>query len=241
MPRYKLLWWMKRLPLPRTYFSEFYNLTQLGLKPRRVVGKVLDWVYFQGQVPDAPTVLGAGSLPAPIELPPRSGQFVNTMMARGFQPGQCQDMAKYERSFASVAIGYRSPYCDLDFARFAYTISDALKIRYGRQKYILRKALCSVVPDEFLQVPKFMQRMKYDEAFSSTLEALCTDVLAQEAVEKRGFFQYSEIRKLLGRPPSKPYGPEAAMRLWTALCTEIWAQEFLDKRGLGPGRALWPC
>jgi asparagine synthase (glutamine-hydrolysing) len=241
MPRYKLLWLMQRLPFPRQYSTEFYNLTQLGLKPRSVVGKALDWAYFQGKVPDVPTVLGARNVPEPIELPPMRSQFVNLMMARGFQSGQCQDMSKYERSFASVAIEYRCPYCDLDFARFAYTISDALKIRYGRQKYILRKALRSVVPDEFLQVPKFMQRMKYDEAFSSTLEALCADVLAKEAVEKRGFFQYSEIRKLLDRPSRKPYGPAAAMRLWTVLCTEIWAQEFLDKRGRGPGGAMSLC
>ena len=240
MPRYKLLWLMQRLPFPRKYFTEFYNLTQLGLKPRSVVGKALDWAYFQGKVPDVPKILRARGLPAPIELPPMSSQFVNMMMARGFQLGQCQDMPKYERSFARCAIGYRNPYCDLDFARFAYTISDALKIRYGSQKYILRKALRSVVTDEFLQVPKFMQRMKYDETFFRTLAELCADVLAKESVAKRGFFHYSEIRNLLDRLPRKRYGPEAAMRLWTAICTEIWAQEFLDKRGRGLDQAMRP-
>jgi asparagine synthase (glutamine-hydrolysing) len=144
-------------------------------------------------------------------------------------------MPKYERSFAAFAVGYRCPYCNLRFVRFAYTISDALKIRRGRQKYILRKALHSVVPDEFLHVPKFMQRMKYDEAFSRTLEELCVAILSKESVEKRGFFRYSDIQRLLARPLGKSYSPEAAMRLWTAICTELWAQEFLDRQGRGTG------
>ena len=157
-------------------------------------------------------------------------------MARGFQNGQGQDFPKYERSFAAWGVGHRSPYCDVAFARAAYSISDSLKIRGRIQKYILRKAMSSVVPDEFLQVPKRMQTLRQDTVFADTLDELCSAVLSDSAVKNHGYFEYSAIEKLRRRSPGKPYRREAAMRLWTALTTELWAQEFLDRRGRGPQR-----
>jgi asparagine synthase (glutamine-hydrolysing) len=239
MPRYKMLKLMKpflRLPFLRKPLTEFYNLTQLGLKPKSPFGRALDWLYFRDSVPAVPAVRGAHGLPEPIELPAVGPEFVNAAMARGFQNGQCQDYPKYERSFAAWGVAHRSPYCDVAFARSVYSISDSLKIRGGIQKYILREAMRSVVPDEFLQVPKFMQTLRQDTAFSDTLDELCSAVLSDSAVKKRGYFDYSAIEKLRHRSPGKPYRREAAMRLWTALTTELWAQEFLDRRGRGPER-----
>jgi asparagine synthase (glutamine-hydrolysing) len=239
MPRYRLLKLMKpflRFPFLRRPLAEFYNLTQLGLNPKSAFGKALDWIYFRNSVPAVPAVRGAHSLPDPIELPPVGPEFVNAAMARGFQNGQCQDFPKYERSFAAWGVAHRTPYCDVGFARLAYSISDSLKIRGGVQKYILRKAMSSVVPDEFLQVPKRMQTLRQDTTFSDTLDELCSSVLSESAVKNRDFFEYSAIEKLRHRSPRKPYRREAAMRLWTALTTELWAQEFLDRRGRGVER-----
>ena len=176
-----------------------------------------------------PKIINA-KLPLPISLPPVGCEFVNIAMARGFQKGQCSDFPKYERSFAVSGIKYRSPFCDESFARFAFTISDSLKIHRGVQKYILRKAMKSIVPDELLEVPKYMQTMKHDKAFSDTLDEICATVLSIDAVEKRGFFNYLDIKNLQYRPSGQAYSRDTAMRLWTILATEIWAQELLDKK-----------
>ena len=112
----------------------------------------------------------------------------------------------------------------------AFTVSDSLKIHHGKQKYILRKAMKSLVPDDLLAIPKYMQTMKHDVVFSDTLDEICETVLSKEAVESRGFFKYEDIRKLQSRPTGKPYSRDAAMRLWTILVSEIWAQELLDKQ-----------
>jgi asparagine synthase (glutamine-hydrolysing) len=131
-------------------------------------------------------------------------------------------------------MSYRSPFFDRNLIQVAYSIPDSLKIRNGRDKYILRRALKSIVPDELLNVPKSLQRMKYDVDFSNTLDEISDRLLSRENVIRRGFFDYSDIERLRKRKTDKPYSGEGAMRLWTALLTETWAQEFLDKRGAGP-------
>ena len=239
MPRYRLLDLMRPLvgvPFLRGPLTEFYNQTQLGLPPSSWLGKALDLAYYRGKLPPVPVVRGAHGPPQPVELPEPGPEFVNRAMARGFQAGQASDFPKYERCFAAYGIAYRSPFCDVTFARSAYTISDSLKIKNGAQKYILRRAMASVVPEAFLAVPKFMQALKQDAAFADRLDQVCSRVLSREAVTRRGLFDYAEIERLSRRPPGGTYTRDAANRLWTALTTEVWARLFIDGRGRPPAQ-----
>jgi asparagine synthase (glutamine-hydrolysing) len=110
-------------------------------------------------------------------------------------------------------------------------VDDALKITRRRQKHILREAMRGIVPDKVLDVPKLPQRMGYDLEFSQALDQLVSKYLSPTRVNERGFFDPLEISTLTQRHPSKPYGAEWGMRLWTAVLTEIWAETFIDQRG----------
>jgi hypothetical protein len=224
---------MQRLAPLRVPLREFYGLTQYGREPRGVVGASLGRLYFGDRVPSVPAVRGAVQTPE-ISLPEFGPEFVNRYMARSFQHGQCQDSQKYERPLAAFGVGYRSPFADVGLARFAFALSDRLKIRWGVEKYVLRRALADVVPPEFLSRPKFPGIMAVDEAFSARLDELAAEVLSREAVEQRGWFSHAELRTLQRPGSQAPYSREGAMRLWTPLLTELWAQEFLDGRGRAP-------
>jgi asparagine synthase (glutamine-hydrolysing) len=234
MPRYKLLWLMKKAPILKRPLGEFYDLTQVGIKPKSLLGRALDTLYFRGKLPNAPKVIGASYFAKPSEFGQINQEFINTNLVKRFQYGICSGMHKYEKNFAAFGMSYRSPFFDRNLIQVAYSIPDSLKIRNGRDKYILRRALKSIVPDELLNVPKSLQRMKYDVDFSNTLDEISDKFLSRENVIRRGFFDYSDIERLRKRKTDKPYSGEGAMRLWTALLTETWAQEFLDKRGAGP-------
>ena len=89
----------------------------------------------------------------------------------------------------------------------------------------------TIVPEEFLNVPKIPQRMSYDLEFFAEIEDVAKKYLNQNSVNYRDFFYYSDIKKFKRKDSSKPYSAEGTMRIWTAILTEIWAIEFLDKRG----------
>ncbi len=228
MPRYRLLWLIKTVPVFRGALEEFYNRTQYGVTPMTFVGKLLNAMYYRGTPPAVPSIKNSSYTVSPAPFPPVTFDFINRMMAKGFQYGQSQDAMKYERSFAASGIKYRLPFSDLDFTRFAYTIDDSLKIRFRQNKYVLRKAFAGTVPAEFLEIPKFAQRARCDNEFCDMLDLLKDDLFSKEATLSRGFFDYQELNSLFSRDADRPYNDEISMRLWTAIATELWAKIFLD-------------
>jgi asparagine synthase (glutamine-hydrolysing) len=237
MPRHMLLALMKRLPPLRKGLREFYTYTQLGLPPQAVIGRLLAWAKFRGNLPPVPRVTGA-ALPEAWTFPPVGREFINRVMAAGFQAGVCQDIPKFERTFAASGLDYRPPYYDLGFVRSGFTITDDLKIRGSKQKYILRRSLDGLVPPRFRELKKFPQRMNVDAAFSDAMVDIVTRTLTPERITSRGFFAVEDIRRLSAARRNGRFLPEAAARLWTVVLTEMWAQRFLDARGEAPVPAV---
>jgi asparagine synthase (glutamine-hydrolysing) len=129
---------------------------------------------------------------------------------------------------------YASPFLDRNFRQMAFTIPSNQKIRLGKEKYVLRRALRQLVPQEVVNIPKFPMIMKHDGTFSDALDEVADIVLSKERVERRGFMAFAEVRKLRQRRARGAYSSEGAMRLWTALLTEIWAETSLDLPGERP-------
>jgi asparagine synthase (glutamine-hydrolysing) len=233
MPKYKILPYVTKAAFLKTPLQEFYNLTQIGVKPKSVVGQILDALYFRGTVAAVPKVIGTMYVPDAIAFPESEKEFINQMLISSFQSGVCQSIQKFDRSFAASGVRYLSPFYDRGLVQLAYSIPDSFKIKSGIEKYIFRKALDGIVPKTLLKTPKLPQRMNYDLAFSNTLDEVTDNYLSKSKVEARGFFLFSDIQRLKRRKGTKPYSAEGGMRLWTALLTELWGVEFLDKKGHG--------
>ena len=231
MPRHRLVGLAGRLPLLRGPLFEIFDLTQIGLQPGSIAGRALAALMYRGKVPPVPVVIDGGTVQRPVRTPP-GPDFLNRVLAAGYQNSALQDVGKFERPFAASGVGYTSPCLDVSFARMAFTIDERLKIRKGVEKYIFRTSLASVVPERFRSIPKHPQRMRYDVEFSDCLDREADILLTPDSVKSRGFFEQQSIDRLRRRAAGRPYAAEAAMRLWTALATETWARLFLDNRGL---------
>ena len=227
MPRHKLVALAGRLQPLRSALFEIFDLTQRGLQPDSMFGKVLAGLLYRGRIPPVPVVIGGGKLPRP-DRPIPGPDFLNRFLANEYQHGTPQ---RFERTFGASGVNHTSPFHDLEFVRLALTIDERLKIKRGTEKYIFRAALFSVVPEKFRSVPKHPQRMRYDVEFANCLDQLADDLLSPESIKTRGFFEPQSIERLGKRRAGKPYAAEAAMRLWTALATETWARLFLDNKG----------
>jgi len=231
MPKYKLFWLMRVLPMFKGPLHQFLGLTQLGLPPTSPGGKLLAHLKYKGRLPTPPRVIGAKPVTGPVALPDWGREFLNRALAAGFQTGVCQDVQKFERGFAAHGVEYRSPFYDLEFVRTAYTVTDKLKLVRGNDKWIWRRAARRWVPTELCEVPKLPQRMRYDSGFADELDAWFAEAFGPDR-PNRGLFERATLDALI-RPggPERGYGDEAAMRIWTAVMTELWAQRFIDARG----------
>lgn len=229
MPRHKLLWLADRLPPLRAALLEFHALTQSGRPPGRPLARLLEWLYFRDLVGPVPRIRGADYRPGPPELPPPGPEFLNRCLLAAAPAST--GLARMERPLQASGVDFVTPFTERALMDYAFTVPDRLKIRRGREKYILRRALRALVPAALLDVPKFPMRMRYDASFAASLDALCERYLSRERIERRGLFAFDELQRLRGCKRAGQYSAEGAMRLWTAVGTEIWAEQFLDRRG----------
>lgn len=234
MPKHKLLYLAGKFPVLREPLSEFYTLTQSGRKPHSLTGRAMDRLYFRGGVPEAPVILASRLEPQLTPFPEPGAEMLNRFLCDGLQESLAQWLPKVERTLRAGGVSFSSPFLDREFMQLAFTIPSALKIRRGREKYILRQAMRSLVPEKVLNVPKFPMRMQHGPAFAEALDKLADTWLSRERIERRGFFDFTAITKLRRKTPSASYSFEGAMRIWTAAATEIWAELFLDRRGAPP-------
>jgi asparagine synthase (glutamine-hydrolysing) len=231
MPRHRLLWLISRLWPVRASLADLYDQTQYGTRPNHLLARAASRIYFDRKLGVAPRVIGIDHPPPPPPLPPPGPEFVNRVLAEHFQEAQGTDAPKYERNFAAWGVSFRGAYCDVGLARFAFTISDRLKIRATERKIVLRRALRPVVPQSLLVTPKAPMRIRADDAFIAMLDRLAKSLLSETAVRDRGMFRYEDVAAAITGARTRPASYERIMRLWTLLLTELWAQAFVDNRG----------
>lgn len=234
MPKHKIIRMIQWLPWFKTPLEEFYNYTQVSIRPASVIGRMMQMAYFRNSDSPPPEVIGATTRPNVSALPRRKSELLNEVLKSGVVYGVPKWLPKAERLHMAHGLEVRSPFIDVTLIHQAFQIPDKYKIKGWREKHIFREAVQPLLPPEVLNRPKFPQAMKYDKVLSDVLERITHQILSPEAVQARGFFDTADIDRLLQRRPFTAYSAEQSMRLWTAILTELWARIYVDNRGTAP-------
>jgi len=233
MPRHMVAHVAAKVGLGAGPLEEFYRYTQSGRLPTSLFGKTLVALYYRGRAVPAPRVLGAATMPESAGLDLAAAQPLNELLRRSLL-GAPNAYAALERICGGAGLAFNAPYFDSDLVQCALQIPDRLKIRGRQQKYILRLACRSLLPDAIAQRKKGMPRLRHDRALCDVLDRLADDLLAPQVVRSRQLFDPAEVDRARRRPSSGIYGTDQFYRLWTLLLTELWARLFLDGRGARP-------
>jgi len=131
---------------------------------------------------------------------------------------------------ASMAVGLegRSPLLDHPLVEFAARLPSGLKLRRGRGKHVLRRAVADLLPPRVLARRKKGFGVPVDRWFRGELREMLADVLLSPRAAARPFFRPEEVRRLCddhlaGRR-------DRGNQLWALLMLELWARRFLDGR-----------
>jgi asparagine synthetase B (glutamine-hydrolysing) len=161
-------------------------------------------------------------------------EFLNRALLDSEPEHTAYSLPRIERTLQASGIDYVSPFLDRNVIDFAFTLPSHMKIRRGREKYILREAMRRLISDDLRKVPKGLMRFDQSHRFTSTLQSLADTYLSADRVHKRGFFDAAQIDHIRKRCAGPAPHPEASMRLWTLIATEVWAEQYLDNRGRRP-------
>ena len=128
----------------------------------------------------------------------------------------------------AVGVEVRVPFLDLDLVSFSATLPDCLKQRGGEGKWILKKAMESYLPHDVIYRPKTGFGAPLRRWMRHDLRELLGDLLSEESLNRRGFFDASAVQQLISRNDSGRV--DASYTLLSLLCIEIWCRQFYDIR-----------
>jgi len=130
------------------------------------------------------------------------------------------------------SVEVRVPFLDRELAEFvAWNVPPRLKLKgFSRSttKYILRKAMQDVLPDEVLRQPKASFAAPVDYWLAKELREMVDDLLSESRLRRRGLFRPQAIRRYVNEHRSG--AQDWSMQIWQFLTLELWMQTFLDKR-----------
>jgi asparagine synthase (glutamine-hydrolysing) len=136
-------------------------------------------------------------------------------------------LTKVDRMSMAHSIEARVPLLDHKLIELAATIPAELKLRGSTTKYILKRAMKGILPDEILERPKRGFAIPLGHWFRGSLLGFVRELLLSDTTRRRGYFDTGYIESLLGRS-RQPEGLN--LRIWTLISFELWCRRFLDAR-----------
>jgi len=141
---------------------------------------------------------------------------------------------KADRMTMAHAVEERVPILDHSIAEFAFTIPPRLKLKGLTGKYIFKKAMAGLVPDQIINRRKHGFNVPADYWFRHSLRDILTRLLRES---RHDYYNREYILNLLtkfqGSKGSYNINFLNAQKLWSILIFEIWHRLFIENNRVG--------
>jgi asparagine synthase (glutamine-hydrolysing) len=130
-------------------------------------------------------------------------------------------LEKVDRSTMAASIEVRVPFLDNDLVDFCMRLSGPQKVRFGQKKWLLKKALKGVVPEDILYGKKTGFGVPYGYWLRGALKPLFFDHLQTFQNNHPGVLDSASIQSLYDEHTSRRR--DRSFLLWKILNFMIWA------------------
>ena len=134
-----------------------------------------------------------------------------------------------DRLSMAFSIESRVPYLDYRLVEYIASLPQDNKIRHGITKYLLRKAIRGIVPDEIRCRMDKMGFVAPEEVWMrEELRPFVLDMIGSDSFKNRKYWDAAGVAEeyRLFLEGKHPYSPE----IWRFVCTELWLRMFFDNR-----------
>ncbi|HEY6231575.1 MAG TPA: asparagine synthase-related protein, partial [Pyrinomonadaceae bacterium] len=135
-------------------------------------------------------------------------------------------LVKMDIAAMSVSLEARSPFLDHHLMEFAATLPEHLKLRRMTTKYLLKRVLKQLVPEENLNRAKMGFGVPISHWFRGTMQPFLRETLLSEKALARGLFKKEKVRQLIDQHVEHRH--DHSHRLWSLLMLELWFERFID-------------
>lgn len=131
-----------------------------------------------------------------------------------------------DRASMAASVEVRVPFIDKEVIGTAMKIDGQLKYKKGESKYILKKLAERYLPHKIIYRPKASFGAPIRSWISGELRGMVDDLLSKESIEKRGFFHYNYVQKLID--DDRKGAEDNAYRIYQLLTLELWFRQYID-------------
>jgi asparagine synthase (glutamine-hydrolysing) len=144
--------------------------------------------------------------------------------SKTYLPGDI--LTKVDRMTMAVSLEARVPLLDHELIEFVQTIPANLKLKGTETKYIFKKAMEGIVPNEILYRAKQGFGVPINEWINSQLKGKIHDILSEKRTLERGYFEPRYIKILLDEHARNRR--DHSHSLWILWMLELWHRRFVD-------------
>ncbi len=137
-------------------------------------------------------------------------------------------LVKVDIASMANSLEARSPFLDHKLMEFAASLPAHYKMKNFVKKYILKKAVKGLIPEENINRNKMGFGVPVGRWFRNELKIFLQDTLLSANSLGRGYFDRGAIKKMVDEHMAgkKDY----AFQLWSLLMLELWHRRFIDLR-----------
>ncbi len=135
-------------------------------------------------------------------------------------------LTKVDRMTMATSLEARVPLLDHELIEFVQKIPAALKLKGTSTKYIFKKAMEGIVPNEILYRQKQGFGVPVNEWINSQLKDRIHGILSEKRTLTRGYFEPKYIQILLEEHSKNRR--DHSHSLWILWMLELWHRQFVD-------------
>jgi asparagine synthase (glutamine-hydrolysing) len=128
----------------------------------------------------------------------------------------------------AASLECRVPLLDHELVELAARMPQAVKIRGGRLKHVMKEAVADLLPSDIIERKKRGFGTPMGAWLKRDLAPLMHELLSQSSIEGRGLFRYPVVRELIAQHESSRI--DGTDRILALMNLEIWARMYLDAR-----------
>jgi asparagine synthase (glutamine-hydrolysing) len=134
-------------------------------------------------------------------------------------------LMKQDQMSMAASIESRVPFLDHKLMEFAAQMPDNMKLRGNTTKFVLRRAMKGILPDEILTRGKMGFPVPVGKWFRNEYNHLIDEYVTSARALGRGIFRADFVRELVEKHQR---GENHEERLWALLNFEMWQRRFID-------------
>ena len=127
----------------------------------------------------------------------------------------------------ATSVEVRVPFMDAELMRLCARVPEAVKMKGGENKYLLKRAMAPYLPDQVLRREKTGFTPPLREWMATRLGALTEDLLGRQRLAARGLFAPPEVSRLVDE--NRANVADHSYLLYALLSFELWCQTFVDR------------